>query len=128
MYRFFNEYTNSSVKLYSVRHNQARQSLNAGDITYGDVYAAFPFDNQLVLTTCNYLNANEYSYTSYYPNGEDASTLKDENNNVYILTIDYLSQHQSYGQYLTEVEVYAGMFVRDLFKKYMKDDYPLHLH
>ena len=126
MYRFFDEYTNSSVKLYSVRHNQARQSLNAGDITYGDVYAAFPFDNQLVLTTCNYLNVNEYSYTSYYPNGEDASILKDENNNVYILTIDYLSQHQSYGQYLTEVEVYAGIFVRDLFKKYMKDDYPLH--
>ena len=125
MYRYYVEELGNEKTLYCVRHNQSRQDLNAGYVTYGDIYAAFPFDNALVLTTSNYQYADEHAYTSYYPNGVDPSLLKDENDNVYILTINYLSEHQKYGEYLTEIQTYNGSFPRDVMKKYMGEEYPL---
>lgn len=125
MYKYYLENEENPKTLFSIRHNQSRQDLPSGYVTYGDIYSAFPFDNALVVCKSNYEYADYHAYTSYYPNGNDASTLKDENDDVYLLTINYLSEHETYGEYLTEVQVYNGAFPRDIMKKYIGEDYPL---
>lgn len=125
MYAYYLEELNNPVTLYCVRHNQARQSLPSGYVTYGDIYASFPFDNNLVLTKSDYRYANQHAYTSYYPNGEDPSLVKDSNGDVYLLTIDYLAEHETYGQYLTTLTTYTGMYPRDIMKMYLGNDFPL---
>lgn len=125
MYKYYVEELNNPHTLYAVRHNQARQYLPSGYVTYGDIYAAFPFDNSLVLAKSYYEYADMHAYTSYYPNGNDPSSLKDDNGDVYLLTINYLSEHETYGEYLTPVTTYSGMYPRDIMKMYLGNEYPL---
>ncbi len=124
MYQFYYDEIGNPKRLYRVGHNQARSYLSSGYVTYGDIYSCFPFDNQLVLARCLLDKCDEYAYTSYYPNGEDPSSVS-ENGYVYILTIDYLSEHEIYGRYLTNVSVYNNLYPRDIMKKYLAEEYPI---
>lgn len=107
--------------LTRVTHNNARSDIPAGNITYGAIYKAFPFDNDLVLIK---KKGSKFSYDDYgthlYING---STLN-PNQYYYDLTISYISDYAHTDDDYLIVKRYPGIYVRDIFKKYIGNDYP----
>lgn len=108
-------------------HNSARDSIPAGDITYGDIYKAFPFDNALTVVEIvgselqNFLNVGTY----YGIDGIRKIDIVNDGT-YYVLTLDYLSQkYIDYSNYsYTEVQVLHNTYPRDIFKTYIGQDYP----
>ncbi len=120
----------NNLDLYAVEHNNVRSSISSGNITYGDIYKALPFDNSICLLKTKYSFFNDAlngfkSYSSghfYYPNNEQYMSNDDD---VYVLTIDYIA---TYSQYEGNVEIlyqFFDVFPRDIFKLYCYNDYPL---
>jgi|LAHS01.1.fsa_nt_gb 5'-nucleotidase/UDP-sugar diphosphatase len=77
-------YTKAQLDMYSADdpvlsyNNASRTSWSVGDITYADIYKAFPFDNQTYVVTATgaqikYLDGNGYGWLG----NESAYTLKD---------------------------------------------------
>ena len=80
-----------SSSLVSV-HNTGgvRASIGPGVITYGDVYKAFPFDNEVRVIE-NISGSNLDSFISYHV----ASNRNISSNKTYnLITIDYLSTYE----------------------------------
>ncbi len=102
--------------------------LNAGEITYGDLYSIFPFDNELVLCSVKgsdlqrrFFETDNSSYFIYYDTyGESVKNDIDPNGTYYIIVDSYSS---SYGpNRLTEISRYdAGVYARDLLAEYIKN-------
>lgn len=101
--------------------------LRAGDITYADLQAILPFDNEIVLCSVKgrdllnkFINTNNSSYSIYY--GDYGNSIKgdiDYNATYYLITDTYTSYY-SYNN-LTVVEKYGSdVFARDLLAEYIK--------
>lgn len=109
---------------------KARSPYNiyAGNVTYGDVYDVFPFDNDMTLCTIkgsdllskfiNTTNTNYYiDYTTY---GEGIKNSIQANKTYYVV-VDSYTAYYSYNN-LTVVETYDGkVFARDLLAEYIRE-------
>lgn len=127
MSRYYNENSPKYDISFST-HNQARSSIDAGDITYGDIYKSFPFDNALTVIEIKGSEVEDFlNKGSYY--GVDGMTINDisYSETYYVLTIDYMSQkYITYNQFsFREVETLFGTYPRDVFKQYIGFDYPM---
>ena len=96
-----------------------RADIEAGEITYGDVYKCFPFDNEIVLfkeTGANLISKlKKVSNLGCYRIVEDVHTL-DSNTEYYIATTDFLAlgdQLDSIRDLSEEDLVRTGKIVRD---------------
>ncbi len=103
-------------------------NLYAGDVTYGELMALLPFDNQIVLCSIKgrdlrnkffYTNNDRY-YISYGSYGEKLKNNINDNATYYIVTDTYTSQYR-YNN-LTEIARYdEGTFARDLIADYIRE-------
>jgi len=103
-------------------------NLYAGDVTYGELMALLPFDNQIVLCSIKgrdlrnkffYTNNDRY-YISYGSYGEKLKNNINDNATYYIVTDTYTSQYR-YNN-LTEIARYdEDTFARDLIADYIRE-------
>ncbi len=105
--------------------------LPAKDVTYGDLYSLFTFDNPIVLCEVSgyrlqrqFINSN--SYVMYY--GEDGEQIKnnvDTNETYYVVVDTYCAQYDFYGMgYLNIVDYYdeeRQVFTRDLLADFIQN-------
>lgn len=101
--------------------------LRAGEITYADLQAILPFDNEIVLCSIKgrdllnkFINTNNSSYSIYL--GDYGNSIKDsiDQNATYYLITDTYSSYYSYNN-LTVIEKYdSDVFARDLLAEYIK--------
>lgn len=101
--------------------------LRTGDITYADLQAILPFDNEIVLCSIKgkdilnkFINTNNSNYSIYY--GDYGKSVKDniDLNATYYLITDTYSAYYSYNN-LTVIEKYdPDVFARDLLADYIK--------
>ena len=101
-------------------------SLAVGEVTYGDLYGLFPFDNDLVLCTIKgkdlkekFFETNHSSYfISYGKYGEEVRQNLDLNETYYVVVDTYTSLYGPNN--LTEVARYdEGVYLRDLLAEYI---------
>ena len=101
--------------------------LHSGTVTYADLEAILPFDNQIVLCSIRgrdlvnkFLNTSNSNYFIYC--GDYGNSIKnniDYNATYYVITDTYSSQY-TYNN-LTEVARYdETTFARDLLAEYIK--------
>lgn len=102
--------------------------LYAGDVTYADLMALLPFDNQIVLCSIRgrdlknkfFFTSNDRYYISYGSYGNSLKNSINDNATYYIVTDTYTSQYK-YNN-LTEIARYdENTFARDLLAEYVKD-------
>ncbi len=102
--------------------------LQAGEITYGDLYTLFPFDNQLVLCSMSgaYLNdvffetpsANYFYYYESY--GASVKGNVDPNATYYVIVDSYSSTYAP--NHMTEIARFeSNVYARDLLALFAKD-------
>ena len=79
--------------------NYARTDFNNTTFTYGDLYKAFPFDNEIILMdVSSEYSINSIGYNELYR--EDVTLIPKAGNTYHIAVIDYLGLHQNeYRQY-----------------------------
>ena len=103
-------------------------NLYAGDVTYADLMALLPFDNQIVLCSVKgrdlkkkfFFTNNDRYYISYGSYGEKLKNSINDNATYYIVTDTYTSQYK-YNN-LTEIARYdETTFARDLIAEYVKE-------
>ena len=74
--------------------NQARHDLSSGQWTYGDIYQAFPFENQIYIFDIPYSEyINEVSRFNWICKDENTPLSLDRNGTLKIACIDYLAFH-----------------------------------
>ncbi|MBQ9266619.1 MAG: metallophosphoesterase [Bacilli bacterium] len=122
MYKFYQEEIHDpNYVITRVTHNNARAEIPAGNITFGNIYKALPFDNCLVIIK---KQGSKFSYgdygTHYYPNGSNL----DPNKYYYVLTINYIADYEHTDEDYTIEKRYQNIFMRDIFKKYIPLKYP----
>ena len=102
-------------------------NLNAGEVTYGDLQAIFPFDNEIVLCKISgsdlkkrFFDSNDDRYYIYYGEyGESIKNSIDPNKTYYIVTDSYCASYAPNG--LTVVASYGdGIYARDLLAEFIK--------
>ncbi len=107
--------------------------LPAGEVTYGDIYTLFTFDNPIVLCKLSgsrlksqFINTNNSRYYTYY--GEDGQQIKNNvvNSETYYVIVDtYCAKYNYAGMgYLEIVEYYDSakeIFTRDLLAELIKE-------
>lgn len=100
--------------------------LAAGQVTYGDLYGLFPFDNDIVLCSIPgkdlkerfFETDNSNYFISYGQYGEQVRKSIDPNGTYYVVVDSYSSQYKPNN--LTEVERYKeGVYTRDLLADYV---------
>ncbi len=103
-------------------------TLDAGEVTYGDLQTLFPFDNELVLCSIKgrdlqskfFETDNDRYYISYGTYGEKVRKNIDANATYYIVVDSYTSVYAP--NKLTEIERYSEKFyARDLLAACIKD-------
>ena len=108
---------------------QARSpyNLQAGDVTYGDLYAIFPFDNELTLCSIKgsdlsskfFHTSNENYYISYGAYGESVKSNIKANETYYVIVDSYTAYYAP--NRLTVVETYGdAVYARDLLADYIR--------
>ena len=102
-------------------------ALSAGNVTYADLCALLPFDNEIVLCKVSgaKLKSRFIENSSYYPYfssyGEGIKDNINSSATYYIITDTYSSTYSYNG--LTEVARYgAGIYARDLLAEYFKEN------
>ncbi len=96
--------------------------IDAGEVTYGDIYKAFPFDNTVVVVkdvpgsqVQTAMSGNGYYFAPSISYIDDEQTYN-------VVTINYISE-SSYNSFdLYEQEVLPQVFVRDLIADYFRDN------
>lgn len=102
MYEYYcNSKWDSALALAVINYGGVRASIPAGDITYGQVYAALPFDNDNVFCSCTgdqvtSLKANS-SLATYSTFNDFVSTQT-----YHVMVISYVSEKTQYS-YLKEI-------------------------
>jgi 2',3'-cyclic-nucleotide 2'-phosphodiesterase (5'-nucleotidase family) len=101
----FEYYCNSSwdsaLALAVVNTGCSRQAIPAGDITYGEVYASLPFDNDNVFCSCKGSDVTALMNDSYlYSYGTQTSF--DVETTYHVMVISYVSEKTSYS-FLSEI-------------------------
>lgn len=108
---------------------QARSpyDLPAGNVTYGDLYAIFPFDNELTLCSIKgsdlsskFFNTNNSNYyISYGAYGESVKNSIKANETYYVIVDSYTAYYAP--NRLTVVEEYGdAVYARDLLAEYIR--------
>lgn len=92
----------SALALALVNTGCARQVIPTGDITYGQVYAALPFDNDNVFCECTGAQVNKFKKDSYLYSYGSTATI-DESKTYHVMVISYVSEQSSYASILKEV-------------------------
>ena len=100
--------------------------LAKGDVTYGDLYTLFPFNNRLALCSCsgqdllkNYINNSNY-FTTFTEYGLSVIDSIDITETYYIITDSYNYTYKRNN--LTVIEYYdETVFARDLLADYIKN-------
>ena len=98
-----------------ITHNNARSDLSAGEITYGMIYKALPFDNNICLLKMSNSEAKFFKNDCEYSLIVDADKSNDKY--IYILTIDYLAQKFENNYNIETVKTF-DKFPRDIFFEY----------
>lgn len=103
--------------------NQGRSNLPMGDVTYTDLFSAFPFTNKTVIMNVKgsdlRLASGNYAYS--------ANPFTFQDNSTYLIAVyDYLAYHQNayreYDYFLNrDVVTSLGKFPVDLIYDYMKE-------
>lgn len=96
-------------------------ALDGGQVTYGDLYRAFPFDNEVRIIE----EISGSALLGFISNNYSLPDKAEINSNetYTLVTIDYLSTYSTYTKYLPQVE--TGDYVRDLMADYMKTHGPI---
>lgn len=104
----------------------ARTSLPAGEITYGNVYQVFPFDNANVFCTVSGMQVNQLLADSYYASWLD-DTVKIEANKTYtIVAVSYVTEANP--DLFKEIDRDSEMVQRDIFADYLRNGGSLSLN
>ena len=136
-YKYYQEELDGELDIFAVETNNARSDIPSGEITYGDVYKALPFDNYLCLVKIkginiiNYLSTYESSH--FYITAENSfadasginSYVKDSNSYYYLLIIDYIAISDYYSSILEIEKTYNNedALPRNIFSRYL-NGYP----
>lgn len=117
-----NDDWSSDLKAAFVNKGCARQAIPAGEVTYGQIYASLPFDNDLILYTTSGANLKSLltdRYLSFFSDGLNASSLSDVG--VYdIMVISYVGEKNEYAVNLHEVLRDSVNRSRDLVANYLR--------
>ncbi len=127
LYRYADDtYHQYNVVASVINSGGVRQTIPAGEVSYGQIYAALPFDNTNNICSIMgsdlkrlYLNNGSYYY-SYCD--EDSSSLKD-NERYNVITLSYISDGK-YGKNFTVLERdanYLRNIVADYFMEAISD-------
>ena len=131
-YKYFKDSidTKDEYPITAVITNEARSNIPAGQLTYGAVYKALPFDNSLCLTRFRGSYISKFtSYASahfFVPGvGEvDSSSISSYfsySSDVYVLMIDYIATSDRYTSFLTLEQNYLQeeAMPRNILKAYL---------
>ncbi|MCX5775594.1 MAG: 5'-nucleotidase, partial [Firmicutes bacterium] len=100
-----------------------RASLPSGEVTYGDIYAAVPFDNDVIICTVTGTQLIKWLSRSNYTAGASGTKLANgssiiSTNTYKVIAISYLTENTSSYPHSAEFNTHA--FVRDLAKERFK--------
>ncbi len=107
--------------------------LPVGQVTYGDIYTLFTFDNPIILCKLTgsrlksqFINSTNSRYFMYYGENKTAVVNSIEDDETYYVIVDtYCANYNFSGMgYLEIVEYYDDahqVFVRDLLAEFIKD-------
>ncbi len=137
-YRYYNDTVENPQNIYAVVTNNGRADISSGIVTYGSIYKALPFDNSLVLFHASGRSIKRItSYASshwYIPtvsentiNYDNAAQYFQNDTTYYILTINYISENESYSSWLRPDHEFLEdeALPRNIFKHYLSIEYPL---
>ena len=98
--------------------NQARTNIESGQLTYGELFRSFPFENELLIYKVdrNYLS-KMYSDSSRFLNKEFDINDINFNETVYVCAIDYVALKD----YSVSQCVRTNTFYRDVITNYIKE-------
>ena len=140
-YKYYLDELEESYSIFAVETNNVRSDILAGDITYGDVYKSFPFDNALCLikvsgynfknVLCTYESAtfymiNEQISCSY---NNASSYVPSDSEYYYVLTIDYIATSTFSSSKYEIIKIYEteDALPRNIVSKYICD-YPSNIN
>ena len=104
----------------AINSGGVRQVLPAGNITYGDLLAALPFENDNVEVAMTLTNAETFS-NNYVGYMTDVSSLS-SSSEVRMITLSYLSDGPYVGQYnFTELSRDGLNFLKDIVAQAFRD-------
>lgn len=100
-----------------------RQTIPAGDITFAEVYAALPFDNDNVLCSLTGDNFKKiFSYSSSLAIYSSVATADiDSSKTYYAMIISYVSDYDYYSPLLTQIKRDTTTRLRDIVADYFKE-------
>ena len=137
-YQYYKNDIGGNRDIKFVVTNTARSGLNAGIITYGDIYKALPFDNRLTLCRAkgkDIRNITSYTSSRWYLPGvsetlidrNDISGYLSPNDEYYFLAIDYVSTYENYASWINIDETFMeeAALPRNIVKKYMGIEFPI---
>lgn len=132
-YKYFKDCIDleNKYEILAVETNGARSLLPAGDITFGDIYKALPFDNHLNLVKIKGVDVyklGDYS-SSYFFMPSANKNYRSYNfrptvvsqQYYYVLMIDFIAQKHPYSQYVEVVESYNDepALPREIMRRYL---------
>ena len=103
-------------------------TLPPGDVTYGDLYSLFPFDNQLVLCSIKgqelrdkfFETDNDRYFIAYGDYGQQIKNNIDPNATYYVVTDTYSSLYGP--NKMTEIARFdEDIFARDMLAEYIRE-------
>lgn len=104
----------------------ARTSLPAGEITYGNVYQVFPFDNANVFCTVSGMQVNQLLVDSYYASWSDDTVNIEANKTYTIVAVSYVTEANP--DLFKEIDRDSEMVQRDIFADYLRNGGSLSLN
>ena len=104
----------------------ARTSLPAGEITYGNVYQVFPFDNANVFCTVSGMQVNQLLADSYYASWSDDTVNIEANKTYTIVAVSYVTEANP--DLFKEIDRDSEMVQRDIFADYLRNGGSLSLN
>lgn len=139
-YRYFKDFKDAAndYNIFMVQTNNARAAIASGDITYGMIYKALPFDNSLCLVTVKGSDiVNELSWYGFFYlpsqnsqiDGSNLSSYLNLSSTYYVLMIDYIALNVDFRQYVTMVKTYGEeeALPRNIVSRYISG-YPSNIH
>lgn len=123
------EYKNYAVSSsWHNRNGGVRKDIEAGEVTYGQVYESFPFDNEIVLLKISgkellnkFFNGNNNVAVWHSINRNEVVST----NEYYTITTDYLYLNSDFYAGVDGEVIYTGITVRDSVTNQIKNDSPV---
>ena len=117
----YSMYAKYGVAYSFINAGGVRTGIDAGEVTYADLFQILPFENEVYIITMsgstlkNYLQNPGSIY--YWGIGTDAIEDEQEYN---IAIVDYLFQSYYFDDFRTEIYVDTNDLIRDVFIEYVK--------